>query len=311
MHHDKPKNAPQRCVYLTDDAHEQAGNLTDWHQSYDQVGAGRFSGRIDELRLGTMQVYREHSSHTLHQQCVVRPDAFWFGIPAQRDQCRINGQGLERTDILCRPGNQPFELVTEDQFDMLGVVVGKHELDGQTDGVATDSLELSRTPRLRLPLTTLQNLRYLVTRIVDSERIDGQIHRDLLIMGLLEVLEVERPNTRVAPSYSHRQAVVRKIREYVAAAGEMPTTMAELCDIGCVSRRTLQYSFESILGISPSQFLRVTRLNRVKRMLSESGARSVSDAAAFNGFHHLSQFASDYKHLFGELPSQTLARHSA
>ncbi|MEI8618536.1 helix-turn-helix domain-containing protein [Pseudoalteromonas sp. B193] len=34
-----------------------------------------------------------------------------------------------------------------------------------------------------------------------------------------------------------------------------------------VSRRTLQYSFESILGINPLRFLRLTRLNNVRREL--------------------------------------------
>lgn len=313
MHHDTPKNAPERCAYESDDVNELASNLTDWNQTYDQVGAGRFYGRIDELRLGTMQVYREHSSRTLHQQCMVRPNAIWFGIPANREKCRINGQKLERTDILCRPGSQPFELVTQDQFDMLGIVVGKHELLGhaQAQGVAIRSLDMDNSPRLKLPLKTLQHLRYLMTRIVDAGPVDSHIHRDLLIMALLEVMDVEKPNTSVAPSYNHRQNVVNKIRAYVESAREMPATMAELCEIGCVSRRTLQYSFESILGISPSQFLRVSRLNRVKRMLSGPNTVSVSDAAAFNGFYHLSQFASDYKHLFGELPSHTKARHSA
>ncbi len=313
MHHKTSRNAPGRCIYECDDANEQASNLADWEQSYDQVGPGRFYGRIDELRLGNMQVYREHSSRTLHQQCLVRPKAIWFGIPAHREKCRINGQTLERTDILCRPGNQPFELVTQDEFDMLGIVVGKHELLGQAQaqGVAFKSLDMDSSPRLKLPLKTLQHLRYLMTRIIDAGPVDSHIHRDILIMGLLELMSVEQPNHRVAPSYSHRQSVVDRIRAYVESASEMPATMAELCEIGCVSRRTLQYSFESILGVSPSQFLRVSRLNRVKRMLSGPGAVSVSDAAAFNGFYHLSQFGSDYKQLFGELPSQTRARHSA
>lgn len=84
--------------------------------------------------------------------------------------------------------------------------------------------------------------------------------------------------------------------------------MTSLCELTNVSRRTLQYSFESILGISPSQFLRATRLNQVRRKLLSSRGISIADAAASQGFYHQSQFTADYKHLFGERPSETLKR---
>lgn len=314
MHDKKQKTAPKKCVTATDDANEQAASLTDWNQKYDQVGSGRFYGRIDELRLGDMQVYNEHSSQTLHQQCMVREDAFWFGIPSKRDGCRINGQAVEGNDILCRPGSRAFDLVTPDRFDMLGIVIAKHDLTSAAEqqGISVKSLDCSDVPRLQLPQKTLQQISYLLGRIINSKTgaIDSHIHYDLLMIALLEVLKREQPNDSVTPSYHHRKAVVERIREHIERVSDLPLTMAELCEVGCVSRRTLQYSFESILGMSPSQFLRVSRLNRVKRLLSKDSTTSVSDAAAFNGFYHLSQFAADYKQLFGELPSQTLARHT-
>ena len=48
----------------------------------------------------------------------------------------------------------------------------------------------------------------------------------------------------------------------------------------------------------------------VKRLLKngESPYRSVQDAAAAYGFWHMSQFALDYRQMFGERPSETLKR---
>ncbi len=315
MHHKPTRLAPKRCAIETHDANEQADNLTDWQQQYDQVDAGRFYGRIDELQILDLQVYREHSSHTLHQQCLVKADALWFGIPSQHERCRINGQRVNRNDILCRPGSQVFELVTPGQFDMHGIVINKQTLleSASLQGLDIRPLDAERHARLQLPDTTLAQLRYLTDRIVNSrvDRLDGRIHHDLLIMALLEVMHIETPSVSGPPSYRQRRAVVDRIRQYLTTNGEIPLTVSELCEIGCVSRRTLQYSFESILDISPSQFLRVHRLNRVKRMLGAVEATSVSEAAAHHGFYHLSQFSRDYKHLFGELPSTTLARHRA
>ncbi|EON90829.1 transcriptional regulator, AraC family protein [Marinobacter lipolyticus SM19] len=314
MDQQQEKEAPKRCTSVADDANEHAGNLTNWHQQYDQVGNGRFHGRIDELHLDGIQLFIEHTSHAVRQQCMVWPESIWFGIPSRNEDVRINGQQAEHTDILCRPGSRHFELVTPDSFDMLSLVVHQRELKQQSEsqGIELKVLDTSSYPRLKLPVQTLRNIQYLLRRIVrtESSRLDGQIHHDLLIMAVLELLTVEKPNRTVAPSYAHRKAVVEKIKAYVNTVDDLPVTMAKLCEVGCVSRRTLQYSFESILGISPLQFLRISRLNRVRRMLREEGAQSVSDIAAFNGFYHHSQFSADYKQLFGECPSETLGRCS-
>lgn len=86
-----------------------------------------------------------------------------------------------------------------------------------------------------------------------------------------------------------------------------PITVADLClELG-VSRRTLQYSLQEVLGINPVRFLRALRLNGVRRDLKAATYRedSIQDVAARWGFWHLGHFVTDYKEMFGELPSET------
>lgn len=86
--------------------------------------------------------------------------------------------------------------------------------------------------------------------------------------------------------------------------------MTDLCELTHVSRRTLQYCFEQVLGLSPLQYLRLMRLNAVRRLLLaglEEGD-TIALLAARYGFWHAGQFSADYKGLFGEPPSATLAR---
>ncbi|MGB3666975.1 MAG: helix-turn-helix domain-containing protein, partial [Bermanella sp.] len=88
---------------------------------------------------------------------------------------------------------------------------------------------------------------------------------------------------------------------------ERAITLSELCEACHTSRRTLQNSFESILGLSPIQYLRYTRLNGVRRDLKQAKTgETIGDIAARWGFWHLGQFAKDYKNVFGELPKETL-----
>jgi AraC family ethanolamine operon transcriptional activator len=102
---------------------------------------------------------------------------------------------------------------------------------------------------------------------------------------------------------------VRRVEEYLDAhRGEAPSIPA-LCSIAGVSERTLEYAFRELVGVTPVRYLKLRRLNQVRRALRapEAGARSVTEIALRAGFYDLGRFAGEYRALFGELPSQTLA----
>jgi transcriptional regulator GlxA family with amidase domain len=82
----------------------------------------------------------------------------------------------------------------------------------------------------------------------------------------------------------------------------------DLCEKLRVSRRTIQNSFQSVTQMNPVSYLRAVRLAQVRRLLTTTSPNEipVREAAMRWGFSNLGHFASDYKSLFGELPSQTL-----
>lgn len=76
-----------------------------------------------------------------------------------------------------------------------------------------------------------------------------------------------------------------------------------------VSVRSLHSAAKSIRGMSLHRYLKIRRLWLVRGRLlaAQPGARIKSFALA-HGFWHLGDFSADYHDLFGELPSETLAR---
>jgi AraC family transcriptional regulator, ethanolamine operon transcriptional activator len=263
------------------------------------------------VALETMQVFKEHTGQALRQDCRVWPDALWIGIPATGQGSRINGQALSPGEVMCRPGEQDFELVTPEAFDIYGLVVQLPALAAaaKRQGVSLDA-HWQGTPRRQAASETLNAVSFLIERLLTSQTltIASHIHQDILLMALLELLQVEQPIAELPPSYTHRKEVVDRVKRYVDEHLDGPVTMEELCQLTHVSRRTLQYSFTAILGISPLQFLRLTRLNRVRRALrTASPEQSVTEIATYWGFWHLGQFAHDYKQQFGECPSHTLS----
>ena len=125
---------------------------------------------------------------------------------------------------------------------------------------------------------------------------------------LSEVLKSLQPYNKISSSYKHRKQVVDRVSQYLAENQERAISITELCDSVGACRRTMQYSFETIIGLSPIKYMKAIRLNGVRRSLISTDCHvSVAEAAANWGFLHLSQFAKDYRELFGELPSATLA----
>ena len=302
--------APKRCIQEAFDADEHAHNLTHWEQEYDQLGAGHFYGRLDEVTLEAMQVFKEHTGQALRQDCRVWPNSLWIGIPATPKSSRINGQALSEGEIMCRPGGHDFELVTPKAFDIYGLVI---QLPTLVEAAKRQGVRLDKhwqvMPRRQAANDTLNAVSFLIERLLTSQTLSiaSHIHQDILLMALLELLQVEQSSAGLPPSYAHRKEVVDRVRRHVDEHLDGPVTMDELCQLTHVSRRTLQYSFTAILGISPLQFLRLTRLNRVRRSLrAASPSQSVTEIATYWGFWHLGQFAHDYKQQFGECPSQTL-----
>jgi AraC family transcriptional regulator, ethanolamine operon transcriptional activator len=107
-----------------------------------------------------------------------------------------------------------------------------------------------------------------------------------------------------------RRLGVERAREYINRNLTEPIRLSHLCRYARTGSRSLEYGFMEAVGLSPMVYVRVTRLHRVRRMLRSrtTGQRSISEIAMDCGFWHLSQFAMDYKALFGESPSITVRR---
>lgn len=112
----------------------------------------------------------------------------------------------------------------------------------------------------------------------------------------------------------HRPSVRRRVvvaaDEYLRANMARPIYTEELCTALGISASNLADAYRATFGLSPHRFLKLRRLVMVRSLLRslEGPAPLVKSVALAHGFWHLSQFAIDYRAMYGELPSETLAR---
>ena len=107
---------------------------------------------------------------------------------------------------------------------------------------------------------------------------------------------------------ARRRALVRAI-EYTNDL-KSPIRLPELVAEVGISQRGLEYAFREAFGITPNKYLRWSRMNHVHRdlLVAESGSTTITQVAASWGFSDMGRLSVEYRQLFGESPSATLAR---
>lgn len=105
---------------------------------------------------------------------------------------------------------------------------------------------------------------------------------------------------------------VRRAEAYIEANWRQPITVDVLCAEVGASARSLFATFNRARGYSPKAFLKTVRLKHARQMLQNPDPQaSVTQTSLACGFYNLGHFARDYREVFGELPSETLARARA
>ena len=100
------------------------------------------------------------------------------------------------------------------------------------------------------------------------------------------------------------------VRQFIEEHLTDDISVEQLMATAKVSERSLYTLFERQVGLSPRDYVRQRKLERVHVRLQLATARSVTEVALDHGFVHLGRFAEAYRKRFGELPSQTWKRRA-
>ncbi len=131
----------------------------------------------------------------------------------------------------------------------------------------------------------------LIGQTLTACLLDGRLEQDLAAAG-------------------KRRRIMARLEEIGETHVHAPLTLAELCAALGVNARTLRLITHEYIGMGPTQYLRMHRLNRVRRALAVADPRraSIGDIAAEYGFWESGRFAAFYRATFGEAPMETLRR---
>jgi AraC family ethanolamine operon transcriptional activator len=174
---------------------------------------------------------------------------------------------------------------------------------------------------IRLHPSSLRHLRVYYQQIaqmlIEEPSLLTQTQMQSLIMEdflplLINTLGKSRLQNRHSPKTFQRFSLVKKAEEIAKSCSDRPLTLQQLCDELGTSSSALYYGFQDIFGLSPMAYLKIQRLNGVRRTLRDSYSEitTVMQVAHQWGFWNAGHFSKDYKEMFGELPSETLRSYA-
>jgi AraC-like DNA-binding protein len=112
---------------------------------------------------------------------------------------------------------------------------------------------------------------------------------------------------RQVPEQTHGHGF-EAVKQFIEAHLRKEISIEQLMAVARMSERSLYLLFERQVGVSPRDYVRQRRLERVHELLQSPATRSVTETALDHGFLHLGRFSEVYRKRFGELPSHTARR---
>lgn len=106
----------------------------------------------------------------------------------------------------------------------------------------------------------------------------------------------------------HKLNQKKSARNYVNKAAELMrntgfNNIKEISNEVCISQRQLERKFREIIGIGPKHYLRLTRINRVMRILETNRPLDLTSVAYHCGYFDQAHFIKDFKKITGKKPT--------
>ena len=284
------------------------------------IGTGRFQGRVARLKLDGVDIRRVvHAPFLVHGE--VPSDQVALNLQVSPSEgLTLNGDAFELPTLAVLPEGAAIQAVCPTEQDRIALVFRAEEFDRLIEVCGIQAFPRGRHHMLRLGEEQSGRLVRTVTAMTDlAETTPSLFALPGLDAALAEECHRVFADALLGSEYHSGCArktgdMLRQVRaadDFLHANIDRPIYTRELCAALQVSARTLHQSFSAVYGMSSQAYLKRRRLVLVHRALrsARQSRAMVKSIVLAHGFFHLGRFAQEYMAMFGEMPSETLARY--
>jgi AraC family ethanolamine operon transcriptional activator len=293
---------------------EWSAAVSDWNLEFRQIECGSLQASIDRVICPKLVVQRVQLSRRFHQ-CGSAPDGvLTFGVPDHCDTIKWCGNSAQKHSMMNFNRRDGFDAVSEAGFAACTFSIGSDAFQKEATALGlshpTEKVTASADQYL-VSNGDLDRIRVIVVGILGvtahdnfSEDTVEELQNDLIHILVQAVTNPEALTTN--STYTQRYRATDRALELIRA-NTNTNSLTEIYEYSGVSYRTLNRAFKERFGVSPKQYIVAIKMAGVRKALLETQANTrITDVASDWGFWHLGRFASDYRRMFGELPSVTL-----
>lgn len=289
--------------------------------SITQISSGCFDGKLLLAKIGGIFFLRGSFNQLVLIQGKKPTERimFSFTLKAQDRELLAHGREIPLDYLYGFDPEQEVHLVSPNNYQIAVVGVEQVEFFRQAQQVGRDDLDESwlrrnwmqlRSESLANLLSYLHQVYYLIESQSDFLQ-RSQTHtlvKSDLIPLLVDAISFPPSEIFGDLPFFQRIELVKQAQQWMQDNIQKPVTLKHLCHALHTSKRTIIYGFKDIFGIGPMTYLKIQRLNGVRRALlfADPEIDTVSNIAHQWGFWSLGHFSRDYKKMFGESPSKTL-----
>jgi len=301
------------------DFDELCCNMRNWNLNYRQLEAGRFSSELLMFGNNTTIIGREKLGLRLRQTGASPTGLITLGVLVS-PEIHIHWRGYDISgDMICIfPKGGELDSITHDDFDVFPISISAETLNQTCELLELPCITalINNSEVFRCNPNKLSELRSWLLSIcheliTSSSEIKNMRYLKQIEQGLagrlVRILADHHQPVSTKPLRKRDKALLTAVN-YIAESGSKQITIPELCSVANVSERTLEYAFSERYNLSPKSYTLMHRMNNVRKQLRKENPNkhTVLGIAGQHGFWNMSQFSTDYKKIFTELPSETL-----
>jgi AraC-like DNA-binding protein len=284
------------------------------------TGAGDFKARLTRLKLKDLNIYRCYESLPRIAYISLPPEQMFLSFPVGAVSLISEGFALRNDDIVLHGRGERTHQRSNGACQWGLISLSPEQFASCSKALTGQAIAPPHVSRILRPVRAevlrFQRLFAQACRLAEAARqqlierpeVARALEQELLhaIVNCLAANETDdNPKTR-----HHHAAVMVRFEEMLRKRIDQKLSMSALCAELGVPARTLRMCCTEFLGVSPTRYLLLQRLNKARSALrrADPSTASVAEVARSHRFLELGRFAVTYRTTFGESPSATLQR---
>lgn len=300
-----------------DDIDAMAASPLAWDQTYEQIGRGRFRGRVTQLLLDQVQLARAVWSPGVLQRGSAPKGTWAFGLPLVAEgSLHVRRRPAAPGELIAATSRDDVGFAATGPTDLMIVALPTSLIDRWVQtrrGIDRFDLDLP-SPRWQVPADEMARRARTLSSLLETlttESVDLLADQVLprIESRIFDVILDMIPSAEVIEPLHNRASIARAVFAVLNERIDDPPSITELCLAVGAKERTLHLSCVEAFGRPPAKLLAELRLNAARRaLLHPRKETSVAAIAMLYGFTHFGRFAEVYRRQFGELPSATFSK---